>query len=183
MRVAHALRRRAGHEIEQRLVGEHADQRVHQRHVDVAALAGVLALLQRRRDGERGIDAGEHVGERDAEPHRLAVGRAGDVHDAAHALHQQVVAGAVRVGPVLAEAGDRAIDQPRIVRREALVVEAVLRQAAELEILDQHVGARRELLDDALAFLGLEIDRDRALAAIAGEIVGGAAGGRRPCPP
>ena len=82
--------------------------------MSIGALAGVLALLERRGDGERGIGAGEHVGEGDTEPGRLAVRIAGDVHDAAHALHQQVVAGAGLVGAVLAEAGDRAIDQPRV---------------------------------------------------------------------
>ena len=172
MRVAHPHRRLAGDEIVGRLVGEHADHRVHQRHVDVAALAGVLALLQRGADRQRRIDAGEHVREGDAKPRRLAVRIAGDVHDAAHALHQQIVAGAGLVRAVLAEAGDRAVDQPRVLRRQALVVEAVLGEPAELEILDHHVGARRELLDDALAVRRLEVDRDRALAAVAGEIVG-----------
>ena len=50
---------------------------------------------------------------------RRAVGLAGQVHDPAHALDDEVVAGARRVGAVLAEAGDRAIDQPRVERLEA----------------------------------------------------------------
>jgi hypothetical protein len=41
----------------------------------------------------------------------LAVGAAGDAHQAAHALDQEVVAGARGIGPVLAEAGDRAVHQ------------------------------------------------------------------------
>ena len=171
MRVAHPLRRFAGNEIIGRLVRQHADHCIHQRHIDMAATAGVLALLQRRADRQRRIDAGEHVGEGDAEPRRLAVGVTSDVHDAAHALHQQVVARARLVRPVLAEAGDRAIDQPRVLLRQALVVEAVLLEPAELEVLDQHVGFGRELPDDALAVRRLEIDRDGALPAIAREVV------------
>ena len=37
MRVAHAARRRAGDQIVQRLIGEHGDLRVEQRHVDLGA--------------------------------------------------------------------------------------------------------------------------------------------------
>ena len=37
MRVAHAARRMSGDEIVQRLIGEHADLGVEQRHVDLAA--------------------------------------------------------------------------------------------------------------------------------------------------
>ena len=55
---------------------------------------------------------------------------------------------------------------------EARVVEAELGEPAGLEILDHDVGARRELAHDAPAVLGLEVDRDRALAAIAGMIIG-----------
>src|SRR5262249_56778705 len=51
-------------------------------------------------------------------------------------LCHQVVAGARRIGSVLAEAGDRAIDQPRAIGREALVVEAEFGEAADLEVLD-----------------------------------------------
>ena len=75
-------------------------------------------VSSRRRSAARiadgGIDAGEDVGEGDADLLRLAVRRAGQVHDAAHALDHEVVAGARRIGPVLAEAGDRAIDEARI---------------------------------------------------------------------
>src|SRR5687767_15760546 len=40
----------------------------------------------------------------------------------------------------LAEAGDRAVDEPGIERREGRVIEPVSGQPADLEILDQHVG-------------------------------------------
>ena len=39
MRVAHAARRAAGDEVVQRLIGEHGDLRVEQRHVDLARRA------------------------------------------------------------------------------------------------------------------------------------------------
>ena len=80
------------------------------------ARAGALAGDERRLDGDHRIEAGEDVGKGDADLLRLAVGLAGQVHDAAHALDDEVVAGAVGVGAVLAEAGDRAVDQPRVDR-------------------------------------------------------------------
>src|SRR5262249_35123478 len=69
--------------------------------------------------------------------------------------------------------GDRAIDQPRVVRRQALVVEAELRQPAYLEVLDQHVRAGGELAHDPPALVAFEVQLDRALAAVGGVEVGG----------
>ena len=66
MRVADALGHLAGGEIVQALVGQHADGGIDQRGVDVAALAGALALRQRGEDADHRIDAGEDVGHRHA---------------------------------------------------------------------------------------------------------------------
>ena len=110
----------AGDEIVERLVGEHADGGIDQRRVDVAAASGLLAPRQRRQDADDRIDAGENVGHRHAGARRLAVGGAGEVHEAGHALRHEIVAGARRVGAGLAEAGDRAIDQARVVLARGL---------------------------------------------------------------
>ena len=174
MRVADPLRRNARGEIVHRLVGEHADGGIDQRGIDIAALAGALAPLQRRQDADHRIDAGEDVRHRHAGAGRLAVRRAGQRHEAADALRHQIVAGARRIRPGLAEAGDRAIDQARAGRREARIVEAEFLQAADLEVLDQDVRLRRELAHDALAVLALEVAFDRALAAIGRMEIGGA---------
>ena len=174
MRVAGALRHLAGDQIVQRLIGQHADLGVDQRGVDIGALAGLLALHERGENADDRIDAGDDVGDRNADALRLAVRRAGEIHDAAHALRHQIVAGARGIGSVLAEAGDRAIDQARIVLAQARLVEPELGEPADLEVLDQHIGARGELFDDAAAFLALEIKLDRALAAIGGMEIGGA---------
>ena len=94
MRVAHPARRHARDEIAHRLVGEHADLRVEERHVDMAPSPGLVAAPERGEDRDRGIDPGENVGIGDADLLRLAVRLAGQVHDAAHALDHEVVAGA-----------------------------------------------------------------------------------------
>ncbi len=189
VRVAEAARGAAGDEVVHRLVGQHPDLGVEERHVDVLAGAGALAGDDRRLDGDHGVEPGEDVGEGDAALLRLAVRRAGQVHDAAHALDDEVVAGAVGVGAVLAEAADRAVDQPRILGAQGLVVEAEATESADLEVLDQHVGTAGERADDGASLLGAEVDGDRALAAIGGVEIGGigaAVGvldeGRPPCP-
>ncbi len=75
------------------------------------AAPGALARDQRRLDRDDAVEAGEEVADRDAGALRRPVRLAGDVHEAGHALHQVVVAGALGVRPGLAEAGDRAIDR------------------------------------------------------------------------
>ena len=92
-----------------------------------------------------GIDAGKNVGDGHADAHRRPVRRAGHAHDATDALRHQIVTGTRRRRPGLAEAGHRAIDQARIGGAEAFVVETEFGEAADLEILDQHVGARHQL--------------------------------------
>src|SRR3546814_5954266 len=51
MRIAHARRILASHEIMQRLAGEQADRTIEQRHIDMLASTSPLA------HGERGLDA------------------------------------------------------------------------------------------------------------------------------
>ena len=119
MGIAEPAGRLAGDEIVHRLVGEHGDLGVEQGHVDMAAGPGRLAAAQGREDRVGGVEAGEDVGEGDAGLLRLAVRIAGQVHDPAHALDDEVIAGACGIGAGLAEAGDRAIDEPRIERRTA----------------------------------------------------------------
>ena len=74
MRIAHLHRRIAGHQIVEVLVGEHRDLGIEQRHVDVLALAGRFGVAQRRLDGDDRIEAGEDVGDGDADLLRLAAG-------------------------------------------------------------------------------------------------------------
>src|ERR1043166_5371753 len=96
-----------------------------------------------------------------------------------------MVAGAPLIGSVLSEAGDRAIDEARVDRGERGMVQPVFGEAADLEILDQHVGIageRAHLLPTLGAF---QVDRERGLAAVAAVEIGGAAvgsEGRTPLP-
>jgi hypothetical protein len=180
VRVAVALRYRAGGKVVHVLVGEYGDGGVEQRHVDVLAFAGDIAVGERAEDCDGAVHAGEDIGDGDAHFLRAAAGQvialAGDAHQAAHALEHEVVAGAVGVRPALAEAGDRTVDDAGAHRLQVVVGEAVARERADLVVFDHDVRLRGKPLHDRLAFGGGDVERDRALAAIAGKVIGGLAG-------
>src|SRR5947207_5861532 len=167
VRVAVASRDLPGSEIVQDLVRAEGDDRVEQGEVDVLPDAGALAVRDGRRDGEARVHPGEDVGNGDADllrtASRFAVALAGDAHQASHSLEDKVVAGAVRAGAGLAEAGDRAVDDARIDSPQVLVGETVLCEATDLVVLEQHVALRGERARDLLA-LGLrDVERHRLL--------------------
>ena len=70
------------------------------------------------------------------------VGLAGDAHQPAHRLQQQVVAGQPGRALGRAEGGDRARDQPRVALAQRVAVEPPAGHQPGPEGLDQHVGAR-----------------------------------------
>ena len=88
-----------------RLVGEPRNLGVHHRDVDVLPLA--LALMRPVVDGSHDCERRPHpssdVGHRDPNFLGIAVGLAGDAHQAADALHYLVVSRSAAVGSVLAE--------------------------------------------------------------------------------
>ena len=104
--IADALGHLAGDEIVERLVGEDPDLAVDERRVHEAAASGPLALGERGENSDRGINSGEDIRHRHAGALRLAVRRARDIHDAAHALGHEIIAGTCGVGPGLSETGD-----------------------------------------------------------------------------
>ena len=66
----------------------------------------------------------------------------------------------------MAEAGDRAINQPRIDRRERTVADAEFVHHAGAKIFHHHVGLCRELFDDRDRFWLREVERQAALVAV-----------------
>ena len=148
----------AGGQVVHRLVGQAGHLHIEQGHVDVLALAGLLAGVQRGQHADRGVQPGENVGEGDAGLHGagaiLAIGLAGQAHQPAEPLDHEVITCSLGVGPVLPEAGDGAVDQSRVDRFQRLVVEAISRQATDLEVFQNHVALGRQFTDQTLA-LGL----------------------------
>ena len=83
----------SGERVARCLVDQRGQQRGEQVDLDALAFAGALAVAQRGEDADSREQPGEHVDERDPDLLRVAVGLAGDAHQAAERLDQQVVAG------------------------------------------------------------------------------------------
>ena len=96
----------------------------------------------------------------------LAVRLAGQPEDPVQAEVVEIVPGSVAPGAVLPVAGDRAVDEPRVLRAQALPAHAQPIQHARPERLEQHVGVARQPQQDLAAPVALEVDADRALAAV-----------------
>mmetsp|Transcript_9928 Transcript_9928/g.23319 ORF Transcript_9928/g.23319 Transcript_9928/m.23319 type:complete len:212 (-) Transcript_9928:695-1330(-) len=155
VRIAHAARYLAAAQIVAAQVGQHRELGVQQRHVDDLALAGGVPVAQSCQDGDRGVEAGEQVCDGHADLLRTAAGQvvalAGHAHQPAHALDRVVIAGPLGIGTGLAETGDGADHQARMLGKQAVGVEPVAREVADLEVLHQHVHLPGELAHDGLA--------------------------------
>ncbi len=113
--MAHADARRlfAGVPIVMRKIAEPGDDRIEHGNVDQLPLAGLFSLIKRQQNTDRRVHARGDIGDGDAGARGL-VRIAGRRDDTALALNQQIVSLDVPIWPVLAVAGKRAIDQPRI---------------------------------------------------------------------
>ena len=109
--------------------------------------------------------AGRDIDDGDADARR-AVRSAGDRGKSAFGLDQQVVGLAVRVGAVVAIAGDGAADQLGVVLAQAFQREAELVHRTGLEVLDQDVGAGDQVFEIRATFAGGEVDHHGILAAV-----------------
>ncbi len=129
--------------------------------------AGDLALAQRHEDPDRGHQrAAAEVGDLARRLDRRPVALAGQPEQADEPEVVHVVAGAVAVRPVLAVAGDRAVDDPGVLLLEPLVADPEPVQHAGAEALEQHVGLAHEPQQHLAPRLRLEVDADRALVAV-----------------
>ena len=171
-------RRRPRDERVLRDVDEPREGAVEQRHLDAPA----LAALERREDGGRRVQTGKHVDERHADLVRLAVLGAGDRHQAALGLDDEVVAGAAGGLAPGAEPADRAVDDARVARADRVVAHAEPVGAAELEVLDHDVRASAQLERERPTLGIAEVEGAAALAAVDREVVRRLAAGERRAP-
>ena len=151
----------------------------------MAAQTRAATLDEGGQHGGGGVDAGHQVGHGHAHLLRFAAGRAvflaGHAHQPAGGLDGKVVAGIRGVGAVLPIAGDRAVDQARVGRLQARVVQAIFGELADLVVLQQHIGLRSQLAHQRRAFSRGDIDGDGAFAAVGADVVRGhAVGGVAP---
>src|SRR5204863_6465760 len=92
-----------------------------EREVDELPAAGPLACDERGGDRERSVERGGKVDRRDSDLHRRPASLAGDAHEAALGLQDEIETRALAVRAGAAESGDRAVDEPRMRRREGVV--------------------------------------------------------------
>ena len=144
----------------------HVDHRLEQRCMDPASDTCRFTLEQRDEDRLDEEPASGEIDDRDADPDRSLAGKAGDRHEAAHALQDLVDAGAVSIGTCLAEARDAGINDARIDRLQAFVVYAKPMLHPRPHVLDDDVGALHQLFEDREALRRLEIERQRFLVAL-----------------
>ena len=172
MLIAHAWRVLASGEEMRCLARQQADRTIEQRHIDMLAAPGSFAHCQRGLDTDHGIKPAGQVRDRNAHLHRLARGFAGQRHEAAHRLDDEIIARFMRARPGLAETGDRAIDETLVGRGKAGVIEPELGQRPGLEVFEHHIGRSGEIAHPRKIVLILEIGHDRALPAIGGVVIG-----------
>ncbi|GIX47292.1 MAG: hypothetical protein KatS3mg131_1503 [Candidatus Tectimicrobiota bacterium] len=138
--VAHAPHHAAGHGVNLGSAVEGGDQRVEQGNVDVLSLAGQVAVAQGSQNGHRAVQAGKVIGNGVAGLGGLAVGKAGEIHEAAARLRQHVVAAVVGQGTRLAVCRDRGVDDARVDPPHCFVVDTQALDNADAEVFHHHVG-------------------------------------------
>ena len=139
--------------------------------VDGGALAGAVAADQSGDDSAVAEDAAQDVGDGGADPGGAAVFGAGSVHDPGDRLDDGVVGGLLVHGTVLAEPGDGADDQPRVLLDQVGRVQAEPGHDAGPEILDHHVGPRDHRLDQGKITGVLQVQGDAFLAEVREPVV------------
>ncbi len=158
------------------VVAAHVDQPGHvgiqERDVDVLSFPAPFPFLQRGEDGDRRVQACRHVDDGKADLHRRPFDRAGDAHDPALGLDDEIVAGAVTVGPGLAVTRDRTVDQTRVPRAQGLIPDSPFVHRAGVKVLHEHVGPLGQPLDDFPAFPGFQVQGDALLPTVHAQVVG-----------
>ncbi len=145
---------------------EDRDLTVEHRDIYECRLARAVAVVQRAGDAERAEEARRDVPDRRADARGRPAGLAGDRHDAAHRLHDEVVGGTRRQRSRLSEARDGCVDEPRkaCVQGVPAVAEPLHRTRAE--VLDEHVGPREQALEERAIGRHLQVERKALLAAV-----------------
>ena len=153
--------------------GQNRHRDVDQRNLDSLATAKPVARDHGGEDCAGRGHRGSGVDDRHGRSHRHSAAFAGQGHEPARGLkHRIVAAPGDRSRFVAPVARNRAIDQSRIVFRDAVIVEAEPFHDSIGKIFDDDVGARDELERDFPPRIGFEIERDAALVAIGAEIKG-----------
>ena len=102
-------------------------------------------MTQRSQNSGGGIKTGQHIG--DSNPHfrRFPIDGAGQAHQAAIRLREQVIAGLVRIRAGLTEACNRTVYEAGEFCSKILIRQAVFCKTALFEILYQDVRMTQQI--------------------------------------
>ena len=115
MRIAKPARNLAAHQIVRSLVGQHSHLGIKQGQIEKLPFPRAFPVEEGGGNANDGVEAGENIGIGHAAFHGRPIRLAGDRHAAGHALDHEVIARPLGIGAVLAETGDRAIDELGVV--------------------------------------------------------------------
>ena len=149
------------------------------RHLDVARrLAGTLAVEEGGQQGVGEVQARDLVGGDGRRIEGRAVAHLEEAGKAGGGLDDVVVGGLAGVATVAAEADGGGVDDFGIGGAHGIEGEAQLVDGLLAHVVDEGVGGGDQLHERRLAGLGLEVEHDRALVAVAVGKDGGEAGCR-----
>ena len=157
----------------------HGDLRMQQGGMNPLPLAGDFALQQSRQDAQRRIQAGTHVGHRQAGAHGSGFSMAGDRHQAAHALQNLVKTRSPGVRAVLTKTRDAGQDDARVHGRQRGVIHAQFFLHIGPPVFDHDIGVLDQPHQDVQGAGLFEVQGHRALVAVdVLEVAAAAVGGK-----
>ena len=174
MPVAHARRRRSRGEEDPGLIGEERRHGVEHADVDLLPPAAPFPGEERSGNALRANMPVCNVRDRHAEP-----ATAGRCQPRSRDAHQTRLRPASPHrsrprrcrGPVVAESRDRAVDEPRISGRQAVVVRRISWGSGP-KIFDEHIGFREQLFEHRKTVRMLEVQRNAFLVAVDAREIG-----------
>ena len=170
----------AGDRIRLRMHLQPRHRTVHHRDVDEPSTARDLTFAQRSKDPHgRHQSPAADVSDLHTRNDGRTIAFADDVEHAGVSQVVDVVSRAHLVRAVLAEAGERAVDQPLVLRRQHVISDAEPVHHARPERFQHHVGRSHEALHRGDALGMLQAQSDRALPPVQGEMTRGEVAGHR----
>ena len=142
------------------------DHGVLHRHLQAAALPGLLPLIERAQDADRHQHAGAGVAKRRARLDRRPVGLAGDAERATGGLRDHVESEVFFVWAAGPETLDLAVDDAGVDLLDLVIAEAQPLDRAGRHVLDRHVSLCQQRLDDFEPARRFEVEGDRLLVGV-----------------
>ena len=136
---------------------EAGNQRVHHRHLDTGAFAGLLSFVECRDDCTIKVDATKKIGDGWTGLDRLLVRVPGDAQHARHRLHREVHGGEVAIGPFGAITIPGRNHEPGVCLVQRIGAKIQPCHNAGCVVLDQDIGLADQFEENLTPHISLEI--------------------------